>query len=141
MSLVRWEGSPCGPCRKGKKTWTRYHRDRLFKNLSALSDDSLLSRSQPLVPKTEPSIIRGDSDELLSESHSEEHEDKSVTKPKACRRCYQPMLRRTRSRHLLFGMNIKQKGVEILGDQLAYNKYTHFWRRALELSTMPTAAP
>lgn len=33
----------------------------------------------------------------------------------------------------MFGMNIKQKGIEILGDQLAFNKYTHFWRRALEI--------
>lgn len=33
----------------------------------------------------------------------------------------------------MFGMNIKQDGIEILGDQLAFNKYTHFWRRALEL--------
>jgi hypothetical protein len=33
----------------------------------------------------------------------------------------------------MFGMNIKQDGIEVLGDQLAFNKYTHFWRRALEL--------
>ncbi|KAG4432962.1 hypothetical protein IFR05_011557 [Cadophora sp. M221] len=33
----------------------------------------------------------------------------------------------------MFGMNIKQDGIEILGDQLAFNKYTHFWRRALEV--------
>lgn len=33
----------------------------------------------------------------------------------------------------MFGMNIKQEGIEIIGDQLAFNKYTHFWRRALEV--------
>ncbi|KAE9363147.1 alpha/beta-hydrolase [Stipitochalara longipes BDJ] len=33
----------------------------------------------------------------------------------------------------MFGMNIKQDGIEVLGDQLAFNKYTHFWRRALEV--------
>ncbi|KAH9209749.1 hypothetical protein DL95DRAFT_428004 [Leptodontidium sp. 2 PMI_412] len=33
----------------------------------------------------------------------------------------------------MFGMNIKQDGIEILGDQLAFNKYMHFWRRALEV--------
>jgi pimeloyl-ACP methyl ester carboxylesterase len=33
----------------------------------------------------------------------------------------------------MFGMNIKQKGIEIIGDEEAYNKFTHFWRRALEL--------
>lgn len=33
----------------------------------------------------------------------------------------------------MFGMNIKQEGIEILGDQLAFNKYTHFWRRGLEV--------
>ncbi|PVH70071.1 alpha/beta-hydrolase [Cadophora sp. DSE1049] len=33
----------------------------------------------------------------------------------------------------MFGMNIKQDGIEILGDQLAFNKYAHFWRRALEV--------
>lgn len=33
----------------------------------------------------------------------------------------------------MFGMNIKQEGIEVLGDQLAFNKYTHFWRRALEV--------
>jgi hypothetical protein len=33
----------------------------------------------------------------------------------------------------MFGMNIKQQGVEILGDEEPYNKFTHFWRRALEV--------
>ena len=33
----------------------------------------------------------------------------------------------------MFGMNIKQEGIEVLGDQLAFNKYTHSWRRALEV--------
>ncbi|KAE8441570.1 hypothetical protein EG329_004689 [Mollisiaceae sp. DMI_Dod_QoI] len=33
----------------------------------------------------------------------------------------------------MFGMNIKQAGIEVLGDQLAFNKYAHFWRRALEV--------
>jgi hypothetical protein len=33
----------------------------------------------------------------------------------------------------MFKMNIKQEGIKILGDQLAFNKYTHFWRRALEV--------
>lgn len=33
----------------------------------------------------------------------------------------------------MFGMNIKQEGIEVLGDQLAWNKYAHFWRRALEV--------
>lgn len=31
----------------------------------------------------------------------------------------------------MFGMNIKQEGIEILGDQLAFNKYTHFRRRRI----------
>jgi hypothetical protein len=33
----------------------------------------------------------------------------------------------------MFGMNIKQKGIEILGDTVAYNEFTHFWRRVLEV--------
>ena len=33
----------------------------------------------------------------------------------------------------MFGMNIKQDGIEVLGDQLAFNKYAHFWRRTLEV--------
>ncbi|EMD60699.1 hypothetical protein COCSADRAFT_245609 [Bipolaris sorokiniana ND90Pr] len=33
----------------------------------------------------------------------------------------------------MFGMNIKQKGIEVLGDQTAYAQWTHVWRRALEL--------
>lgn len=33
----------------------------------------------------------------------------------------------------MFGMNIKQKGIEVLGDQDSYAHFTHVWRRALEL--------
>ncbi len=33
----------------------------------------------------------------------------------------------------MFGMNIKQKGIEVLGDQDGYVHYTHVWRRTLEL--------
>jgi hypothetical protein len=51
-------GIPCGPCLKSRKVCTGYTRDRLFKNLSALDRDSLLSRSQPLVPITEPSVLQ-----------------------------------------------------------------------------------
>jgi hypothetical protein len=54
-------GIPCSPCLKSGKVCTGYTRDRLFKNLSALDRDSLLSRSQPLIPNTEPSILRHDS--------------------------------------------------------------------------------
>jgi hypothetical protein len=34
----------------------------------------------------------------------------------------------------MFGMNIKQKGIEVLGDQTAYAHWTHVWRRVLELA-------
>ncbi|KAF3040708.1 hypothetical protein E8E12_006514 [Didymella heteroderae] len=33
----------------------------------------------------------------------------------------------------MFGMNIKQKGIEVLGDQTAFAQWTHVWRRVLEL--------
>jgi len=34
----------------------------------------------------------------------------------------------------MFGMNIKQKGIEVLGDQTAYAYWAHVWRRVLELA-------
>lgn len=34
----------------------------------------------------------------------------------------------------MFGMNIKQKGIEVLGDQTAYAYWAHVWRRVLELT-------
>jgi hypothetical protein len=34
----------------------------------------------------------------------------------------------------MFGMNIKQKGIEVLGDQTSYAQLTHVWRRVLELA-------
>ncbi|CAI6333808.1 unnamed protein product [Periconia digitata] len=34
----------------------------------------------------------------------------------------------------MFGMNIKQKGIEVLGDQTAFSQWTHVWRRVLELA-------
>jgi hypothetical protein len=33
----------------------------------------------------------------------------------------------------MFGMNIKQEGISIEGDQLGFAQYTHVWRRVLEL--------
>ncbi|OJD36508.1 alpha beta hydrolase fold family protein [Diplodia corticola] len=33
----------------------------------------------------------------------------------------------------MYGMNIKQQGVEATGDQEAFGQYAHVWRRALEL--------
>lgn len=33
----------------------------------------------------------------------------------------------------MFGMNIKQKGIEVLGDQTAFAQWSHVWRRVLEL--------
>lgn len=33
----------------------------------------------------------------------------------------------------MYGMNIKQKGIEVLGDQTAFAHWTHVWRRVLEL--------
>ena len=59
-------GNPCGPCLKSKKVCTGYTRDRIFKNLSALDRDSLLSKSQPLVPITEASILRHGSEDSSS---------------------------------------------------------------------------
>ncbi|KAI0582353.1 Alpha/beta hydrolase fold family protein [Pyrenophora tritici-repentis] len=34
----------------------------------------------------------------------------------------------------MFGMNIKQKGIEITGDETAFVQWTHVWRRVLELT-------
>lgn len=34
----------------------------------------------------------------------------------------------------MFGMNIKQKGIEVQGDQTAMAQWTHVWRRVLELT-------
>lgn len=34
----------------------------------------------------------------------------------------------------MFGMNIKQKGIEVLGDQTTFAHWTHVWRRVLELA-------
>lgn len=34
----------------------------------------------------------------------------------------------------MFGMNIKQKGIEVLGDQTSFAHWTHVWRRVLELA-------
>ncbi|EME38348.1 hypothetical protein DOTSEDRAFT_75781 [Dothistroma septosporum NZE10] len=33
----------------------------------------------------------------------------------------------------MFGMNIKQEGIEIQGDQVSFAHWTHIWRRVLEL--------
>ncbi|KAK5019851.1 hypothetical protein LTR60_000988, partial [Cryomyces antarcticus] len=33
----------------------------------------------------------------------------------------------------MFGMNIKQEGIEVQGDQTAFAHWTHVWRRVLEL--------
>lgn len=33
----------------------------------------------------------------------------------------------------MFGMNIKQEGIEVQGDQTTFAQWTHVWRRALEL--------
>jgi alpha/beta hydrolase fold len=33
----------------------------------------------------------------------------------------------------MFGMNIKQEGIEVIGDQNEFAHYTHVWRRTLEL--------
>jgi hypothetical protein len=33
----------------------------------------------------------------------------------------------------MFGMNIKQEGIEVLGDQTEYAHWSHVWRRVLEL--------
>lgn len=34
----------------------------------------------------------------------------------------------------MFGMNIKQKGIEVEGDEVAFAQWTHVWRRVLELA-------
>jgi hypothetical protein len=34
----------------------------------------------------------------------------------------------------MFGMNIKQNGIEVLGDHTAFAHWTHVWRRVLELA-------
>ncbi|KAF2637300.1 alpha/beta-hydrolase [Massarina eburnea CBS 473.64] len=34
----------------------------------------------------------------------------------------------------MFGMNIKQQGIEVVGDQNAFSHWTHVWRRVLELA-------
>lgn len=34
----------------------------------------------------------------------------------------------------MFGMNIKQKGIEVSGDQNAFAQWSHVWRRVLELA-------
>ncbi|CZR61803.1 uncharacterized protein PAC_11700 [Phialocephala subalpina] len=51
------ERPSCGQCRKGKRVCGGYQRDRHFKNLSALDHDTLLARTQPLAPITQPSAI------------------------------------------------------------------------------------
>lgn len=33
----------------------------------------------------------------------------------------------------MFGMNIKQKDIEIQGDQISFTQHTHIWRRVLEV--------
>jgi hypothetical protein len=34
----------------------------------------------------------------------------------------------------MFGLNVKQKGIEVLGDQTAFVQWSHVWRRVLELT-------
>jgi len=41
----------------------------------------------------------------------------------------------------MFGMNIKQEGIEVLGDQDAFARWTHVWRRTLELLHDSFAGP
>lgn len=41
----------------------------------------------------------------------------------------------------MFGMNIKQEGIEIRGDQDAFAHWTHVWRRVLELLHDAQAGP
>lgn len=41
----------------------------------------------------------------------------------------------------MFGMNIKQKGIEVLGDQTAFAYWTHVWRRVLELAHEAQCGP
>lgn len=33
----------------------------------------------------------------------------------------------------MFGMNIKQEGIQVIGDQIAWAHWAHIWRRSLEL--------
>ncbi|KAF1352991.1 alpha/beta-hydrolase [Lizonia empirigonia] len=41
----------------------------------------------------------------------------------------------------MFGMNIKQKGIEVLGDRTAFAHWTHVWRRVLELAHEAQCGP
>ena len=41
----------------------------------------------------------------------------------------------------MYGMNIKQQGIEVLGDQTDFAHWTHVWRRVLELLHDPYAGP
>lgn len=41
----------------------------------------------------------------------------------------------------LYGMNLKQKGIEVLGDQVAFAQWSHVWRRVLELAHEAHAGP
>ncbi|KAJ4348953.1 hypothetical protein N0V95_005001 [Ascochyta clinopodiicola] len=41
----------------------------------------------------------------------------------------------------MFGMNIKQQGIEVLGDQTAFAHWTHVWRRVLELAHEAQCGP
>lgn len=41
----------------------------------------------------------------------------------------------------MFGMNIKQEGIEVQGDQTAFAHWTHVWRRILELLHDAVAGP
>ncbi|KAJ8117542.1 hypothetical protein OPT61_g1293 [Boeremia exigua] len=41
----------------------------------------------------------------------------------------------------MFGMNIKQDGIEVLGDQTAFAHWTHVWRRVLELAHEAQCGP
>lgn len=41
----------------------------------------------------------------------------------------------------MYGMNIKQEGIEVLGDQASFAHWTHVWRRVLELLHDAYAGP
>lgn len=41
----------------------------------------------------------------------------------------------------MFGMNIKQEGISIEGDQTAFAHWTHVWRRVLEIIHDAHAGP
>lgn len=41
----------------------------------------------------------------------------------------------------MYGMNIKQEGIEVLGDSAAWAHWTHVWRRVLELLHDAHAGP